>query len=223
MKTIRVLLADEHTLVRTGIRLVLEQMDGIVVVGEVNTGREVLPLLKTIPADVVLMDIHTPDFNGFAATASICQDFPRVRVVVLSIHANELYVRQALHAGAAGYLLKDVTRTELELAIKAVARGEIYLSSAVAQYVVADYRRGLRGKTGKGASDPILDVVLTTRECELLQLIAEGCTTKEIAARLYLSPKAVEARRARLMERLDIHTLAGLIRYAIRLGLVSVD
>lgn len=223
MKPIRMLLADDHTLVRDGIRLILEQMSGIVVVGEANTGREVLQLLKTTHPDVVLMDIRIPDLNGLEVTASITRDFPRVRVVVLSIHANELYVRQAVRAGAAGYLLKDVTKTELELAIKAVARGETYLSSAITQYVVADYRRGLRGKPGKGASDPSLDVVLTTRECEILQLIAEGYTTKDIAARLYLSPKAVEARRARLMERLDIHTLAGLIRYAIRLGLVSAD
>lgn len=223
MKKLRVLLADDHILVRTGLRVILEQLAGVEVVAEASTGREALRLLKTARPDIVLMDISMKDLNGLEATASIAQGYPQVRVLILSMHADEQYVRQAVRAGAAGYLVKDAAKTELELALQAVARGETYLSPAVAHHVLTDYRRRLHGKTEQRAGNPGVDVVLTPREREVLQLVAEGYTTKEIAARLHLSPKAVEARRARLMERLDIHNVAGLVRYAIRLGLVPLE
>lgn len=223
MKPIRVLLADDHTLVRTGLRLILEQMDNVEVVAEANTGREALQQVKTTSPDIILMDITMPDLNGLEATAYLAQDSPAVRVVILSVHANEQYVQQAVRADAAGYLLKDAAETELEMAIRAVSRGEMYLSAAVAKYVLTDYRRHLGGDATEGAGRGSAAETLTPRERELLQLIAEGCTTKEIAVRLHLSAKAAEARRSRLMDRLDIHDVAGLVLHAVRLGLVRVD
>jgi len=220
MKPIRVLLADDHTLVRSGIRSILEQIAGVAVVAEASTGREVLQLLKTVHPDVVLMDITMRDLNGLETTAYITRDYPKVRVVILSIHENEQFVRQAVYAGAAGYLVKGAAKSELELALKAVIRGETYLSPTIAHYVLIEYRRQLQETAGKESHT---SVVLPPRERELLQLIAEGYASKEIAARMNVSAKAVEARRARLMERLDIHNLAGLVRYAIRLGLVSSE
>jgi DNA-binding NarL/FixJ family response regulator len=220
MKPIRVLLADDHTLVRSGIRSILEQIAGVAVVAEASTGREVLQLLKTVHPDVVLMDITMRDLNGLEATAYITRDYPKVRVIILSIHDNEQFVRQAVYAGAVGYLVKDAAKPELELAVKAVMRGETYLSPTIAHYVLTEYRRQLQGTARQESRTTATP---TPRERELLQLIAEGYASKEIAARMNLSPKAVEARRARLMERLDIHNLAGLVRYAIRLGLVSPE
>jgi DNA-binding NarL/FixJ family response regulator len=220
MKSIHVLLADDHTLVRSGLRRTLEQIAEVKVVAEASTGREVLQLLKTVHPEVVLMNITMRDLGGLEATAYIKRDYPQVRVIILALHANEQCVRHAVHAGAAGYLVTDAAETELEFAVKAVMRGETYLSPAIAHYVLSEYRRHLHG-TAKEESR--MTPVLIPRERELLQLIAEGYASKEIAARMNLSPKAVEARRARLMEQLDIHNLAGLVRYAIRLGLVSPE
>ncbi|MBI3801382.1 MAG: response regulator transcription factor [Deltaproteobacteria bacterium] len=223
MTPIRVLLADDHTLVREGIRSILEQVAGVEVVAEASTGREVLQLLKTTHPDIILMDITMKDLNGMEATAQIVQEHPQVRVLILSMHANEQYVQQAVHAGAAGYLVKDAAKTDLELAIKAVARGETYLSPAVAHYVLTDYRRHLHGKAEKGANASSPGVVLTPREREILQLIAEEQTSKEIAARLHLSEHTVETHRCQLIKRLRVRGLAGLVRAAIRLGLVPPD
>jgi len=220
MKPIHVLLADDHTLVRSGLRRTLEQIADVKVVAEASTGREVLQLLKTVHPDVVLMNITMKDLGGLEATAYIARDYPQIRVIILSLHANAQFVRHAVHAGAAGYLVKDAAETELEFAVKAVMRGETYLSPAIAHCVLSEYRRHLRGTARE---EPHTTRGLIPRERELLQLIAEGYASKEIAARMNLSPKAVEARRARLMERLDIHNLAGLVRYAIHLGLVSPE
>jgi DNA-binding NarL/FixJ family response regulator len=222
MATIRVLLADDHRLVRTGIRSLLEQMAGVEVVGEAEHGREVLRLLKTVRPDVVVMDISMPELNGLEATAYITRDYPRVRVVILSVHSAEPYVLQAVQAGAAGYLLKTAAREELEIALRAVARGETYLSPVVATHVAANLRR-LRGQEPGASGAASAEVSLRTSERELLQLIAEGHTAKEIAARLHLSQKAVESRRARLMDHLDIHDLPGLVRYAIRIGVIAAE
>jgi DNA-binding NarL/FixJ family response regulator len=146
-----------------------------------------------------------------------------VRVLILSMHANEQYVQQAIHAGAAGYLVKDAAKAELELALQAVARGETYLSPAVAKYVLTDYRQRLRGKAGARKKELSRAESLTPRQREILQLIAEGRTARQIAALLHISQKTVEAHRTQIMKQLDIHNLAGLIRYAIRLGLVVLD
>lgn len=221
MATIRVLLADDHRLVRTGIRSLLEQMAGVEVLGEAEHGREVLRLLKTVQPDVVVMDISMAELNGLEATAYITRDYPQVRVLILSVHAAEPYVLQAVQAGAAGYLLKTAAREELETALRAVARGETYLSPTVATHVTANLRR-LRGESKtSGSASP--EAPLRPSERELLQLIAEGYTAKEIAARLYISKKAVESRRARLMDRLDIDDLPGLVRYAMRIGVIAAE
>lgn len=223
MKPIRVLLADDHTLVRAGIRTLLEKIAGVKVVAEASTGREALHLLKTTDPDIVLMDISMKEMNGLEATAYITQDHPQVRVLILSVHDDEQHVVHALRVGAVGYLLKNATVTDLEQAVKAVARGDTYLSPAVAKHVIADYRRRGSGKSSEREKETSLVESLTLRQREILQLIAEGHTARQIAALLHISRKTVEAHRTELMKRLDIHHVAGLIRYAIRIGLVTLD
>lgn len=221
MKPTRILLADDHTIVRAGLHMIVEKIDGVEVVGEASDGREALRLVKTTHPDLVIMDISMAGLNGLEATAYLAQEHPEVRVIILSMHASEQYVAQAIRAGAAGYVLKDAAKTELEFAVQAVARGDTYLSAAVSKHVMAGYRRRLSGEETESAAGE--GSGLSAAERELLQLIAEGHTTKQIAARLHLSVKAIEARRSRLMDHLDIHDLAGLVRYAIRLGLVSPE
>lgn len=224
MNSTRVLLVDDHLLVRAGLRTLLEQMPDTEVVGEASNGREALDLIKANPPDVVLMDITMAEMNGLVATAQVSHDFPQVRILMLSMHATKEYVTQALQAGASGYLLKDAAPTELELAIRSVMRGEKYLSPAVSTHVIADYLQRASGNlTSKADTASSSTTPLTLRQREILQLIAEGNTTKEIAAKLTLSVKTVETHRTQLMERLDIHDIAGLVRYAIRVGLVTSD
>jgi DNA-binding NarL/FixJ family response regulator len=215
MKPIRVLVADDHALVRAGFRVLLDKLPGIEVVGEASDGREVLRLLESCRPDVVLMDISMPGLNGVVAAARVTSVFPHVRVIILSMHANEEYVLQALRAGAVGYLLKDSSPAELRLAITAAARGETYLSPPVSKQVIADYVRRV------GEEESTFDR-LTPRQREVLQLIAEGSTSREIARALGISVKTVETHRARLMERLDVHDIAGLVRRAIEMGLVEL-
>ncbi len=217
MNSFKILLADNHTLVRAGIRALLEQIANVVVVGEAADGREAIKLVDQHRPNLVLMDITMPVMNGIEATARIVKEYPQVRVVMLSVHTDEEYVLQALRAGATGYLLKDAGRAELELAVAAVARGETYLSPAVSRHVVGDYFR----RTATSAEGRL--ETLTPRQREILQLIAEGKSTKEIASILNVSVKTVETHRAQLMERLDIHDVAGLVRYAIRTGVVTAD
>jgi DNA-binding NarL/FixJ family response regulator len=216
MQLIRILIADDHALVRAGIRALAQKIAGIEVVAEAADGRDALALTKLHQPDIVLMDISMPGLNGLEAAARAAKDFPSVRILILSAHADEEHVCQALRAGAAGYLLKDAGTAELEIALRAVARGETYLSPAVSKHVIADYIRRTGGESGS------LEL-LTPRQREVLQLIAEGHTTKEIARTLHLSDKTVETHRMQLMERLDIHDVAGLVRYAIRVGLVKSD
>jgi DNA-binding NarL/FixJ family response regulator len=216
MRPIKVLLADNHTLVRAGIRVLLEQIPGVTVVAEASDGREAIKLVGTEHPDVVLMDITMPVMNGLEATTRIVKEFPGTRVVMLSVHTDEEYVLQALRAGATGYLLKDAGCDELGIAVAASARNETYLSPAVSRHVVGDYVR----RTGVGESRL---ASLTPRQREILQLVAEGKSTKEIASILDVSVKTVETHRAQLMERLDIHDVAGLVRYAIRAGIVTAD
>ncbi len=220
MKPISVLLADDHTLVRAGLRTLVDALPDVQVVAEASDGRAALRLIKTLRPDVVLMDIGMAGMNGLEATARAAKEFPQVRIIMLSMHTSEEYVLRALRSGATGYLLKDANPAELEIAIRAVANGETYLSPGVSKHVVAEYLRRVGAvSAGVAAENPYAS--LTPRQRETLQLIAEGHSTKQIAQILGLSVKTVESYRAELMERLNIHDIAGLVRYAIRTGLTS--
>ncbi|MFZ2307105.1 MAG: response regulator transcription factor [Rhodoferax sp.] len=214
MTIVRVLLADDHTLVRAGLRKLLESIPDMDVVGEAGDGLELLELTERLQPQLVLMDIAMPRLNGLETTGRLVKAWPNIRVLILSMHQNGEYVRQALRQGAVAYLLKDAAPLELELAIRAVLKGETYLSPAVSKGVVSDYVHRLR------TEDEPADA-LTPRQREVLQLIATGQSTKEIARKLDLSIKTVETHRTQLMKQLDIHEIAGLVRFAIRAGLVS--
>lgn len=224
MSNISVILADDHILVRSGIRALLRDLPSIQVVAEASDGREALRLVEIHRPDIVIMDIAMAGMNGIEATMRLTKEFPDVRVIILSMHTNEEYVLQALRAGASGYLLKDAGISELELAIKAVAHGETYLSPPVSKHVISDYirRLGVEAREDENSDQAPLER-LTLRQREILQLIAEGLTTQEIAQKLDISVKTVETHRMQLMERLDIHDVAGLVRFAIRVGLVALD
>jgi DNA-binding NarL/FixJ family response regulator len=216
MTSLRVLLADDHTLVRAGLRKLLEAIPDLEVVGEAEDGLALLALAEALQPDLVLLDIAMPHLNGLDALLRLHDTWPAIRVLILSMHQNDEYVRQALRGGAAGYLLKDAAPLELELAIDAVQRGETWLSPALTRGVLSDYVQRLRGEEA-------LPGQLTPRQREVLQLIAEGHGSKEIARRLELSVKTVETHRSQLMKQLDIHEIAGLVRYALRTGLISGD
>jgi len=212
---IRILLADDHVLVRAGLRALLENLTGCQIVAEASDGNEVLRLLEVNQPDIVLMDIAMPGLNGLEATAHIVKEFPTVRVIILSMYANAEYVRRALRAGALGYLVKDASAKEFEFAIRSVAQGEAYLSAAAAKH------RSIR-KEPQTNTDGAIEH-LTPRQREILKLIAEGYTTLEIAQLLNISVKTAETHRTELMERLDLHDIAGLVRFAIRTGLLPPD
>jgi DNA-binding NarL/FixJ family response regulator len=212
---IRVLLADDHALVRAGIRSLLGAMAEVQVVGEASSGEEALELAQRQHPDVVLMDIAMRGITGLEAAAAMRERLPSVRVVILSMHSGEEYVLQALRAGAAGYLLKDAATGERELALRSVMRGESWLSPAVSRQVVEGYVQRTGGETAPE--------VLTARQREVLRLVAGGKSTKEIAFLLNLSVKTVETHRAQIMDRLGIRDVAGLVRYALRTGLVPPD
>lgn len=216
VKPIRILLADDHQLVRAGLRALLENIPGVEVAAETGDGREALNLVKTKQPDVVFMDIAMPELNGLEATSRLVKEFPEARVIILSMHANEEYVLQALKAGASGYLLKDAAAPELELAIQSVARGEMYLSPTISRQVVEAYLQRTASK-----KSPLEQ--LTPRQREILQLIAEGKSTKEIAFTLKVSVKTVETHRVQLMDRLKIHDVPGLVRFAMRTGLIPPE
>jgi DNA-binding NarL/FixJ family response regulator len=216
-KTIRVLLADDHTLVRAGIRALLEKVPGLEVAGEAGDGREVLDLIKMHQPDVVLMDITMPNLNGLQALARITRDFPKVRVIILSMHHNDEYVWQALKAGASGYLLKKSATAELETALQRVVRGEVYLSREIS----TGFTRKFPLEQIARSHSPLEQ--LTSRQREILQMLAEGQTTKAIASVLSVSDKTVEYHRARLMASLNIFDVPGLVRFAMRTGLISAE
>jgi DNA-binding NarL/FixJ family response regulator len=211
----RVLLADDHALVRAGLRSLLNGMPGVEVVAEASDGAEALELAMRERPDVVLMDIAMKGMGGLEATTRLRAELPQSKVIILSMHSSEEYVLQALHAGAAAYLIKDAATAELELALKSVARGETYLSPAISRQVVDGYVQRV-GAAAEG--DP-----LTPRQREVLKRIAEGRSTKQIAFDLNLSVKTVETHRAQIMERLSIRDVAGLVRYAMRTGLVPPE
>jgi len=216
MNMTRVLLADDHALVRAGIRALMEKIPNVEVVGEAGTGRKALELVRSTSPNIVLMDIAMTELGGLEALPRITKDFPSVNVIILSAHANEEYVIRALREGASGYMLKDSATTELELAINSVIQGKVYLSPSISRTVIDDYLQRV-----SGAVSPLEQ--LTSRQREILQLIAEGKNTKEIAADLDISIKTVESHRLQLMDRLNIHDIPGLVRYAIRSGLVSAE
>ncbi len=213
---IRLLLADDHLLIRASLRSLLSEFPGLEVVAEASDGREALELVGKHQPNVVLMDISMAGLNGLEATRLIRKEYPNTHVIVLSMHASERHVLQALRAGAQGYILKESAPRELELAIDSVARGKLFLSPSISRQVIEVFL-GQMGDT----ADPLDQ--LTPRQREILQLIAEGHSSKQIAHRLAASVKTIESHRASLMERLDIHDIAGLVRYAIRQGLVSPD
>jgi len=222
MQTNKVLLADDHTLVRAGIRSLLKNIPGFEVVAEADNGRDALKLIEQHHPDLVLLDIAMSELNGLEVAARLNKEHPEIHVIILSMHSSEEYVLQALRAGASGYLLKDSAPTELELALRSVSRGETYLSPSISKHVVDDYLRRVSSKGDDKVSLPGLQE-LTSRQREILQLIAEGNSTKEIAEKLILSVKTIESHRIQLMERLGIHDIAGLVRYAIRMGIVSPE
>ena len=214
MGATRAVLADDHDIVRAGLRLLLEGLPDIEVVGEADTGQEALRLIQKLRPGLALLDIEMPGPSGLVVTARALQELPDLRVVILSMHEEPEFVYQAFRAGAKGYLLKGSTTEELELAVRSALRGETYVSPAVANNVVAGYVAHQ-----EPSSNPL--AMLTPRQRQILQLIAEGHGTKEIAYRLTVSVKTVETHRAQLMDRLDIHDVPGLVRLAVRVGLVS--
>lgn len=218
MERIRVLLAEDHTIVRKGLRALLEGVASIEVVGEAADGREALAQVEQSPADVVLMDLTMPGLSGLEATRQIKERFPQVRVLVLTMHADEEYIFQVLRAGASGYLVKQAAPEELVAAIHAVYQGASFLSPTISKRVIDEYVR--RAEEGV-VTDPYDK--LTPREREVLQLIAEGHSNREIAEQLTISIKTVESHRAHLMEKLDLHNTAELTRYAIRKGLIGLE
>lgn len=218
----RIVLVDDHTLVRAGLRALLESIDEVTAISEAGDGQSALELIAAEAPDVALLDISMPGLNGLDVAARVARDSPRTKLVILSMHSSPSHVAQALRVGAAGYLLKDAAAEELPLALRAVMRGENYLSPAVSRQVVAGYLAASSSDRPAEAT-PALDDLLTPRQREILQLVAESKSSKEVAVLLGLSVKTVEAHRSQIMERLGIHDLAGLVRYAIRIGLVSAE
>jgi DNA-binding NarL/FixJ family response regulator len=212
METIRVLLADDHKLVRAGIRSLLEEISGVEVVGEAGDGQEVVRLVEEHEPDLVLTDIAIPGLNGLEVTRHLTKTFPHVRVVILTMYTDDEHVYLALQAGAAGYLVKASAREELELAIRAVARGDTYLSPPISK--IMEHSHGTQVGPLRG---------LSSRQTQVLQLIARGKTTKQIALELKISVKTVESHRMQLMDRLEIHDIPGLVRFAVKVGLVELE
>src|SRR5579872_99374 len=210
-RMIRILLADDHAMVRQGFRLILASQPDMEIVGEAGNGRETLDMAEKLKPDLVVMDVAMPELNGIEATRRLAESSPRTRVLALSMHKDSVYVREILRAGARGYLLKDSIDKDLVSAVRAVAKGDGYLSPGVSEAVLSDYR--------KHVTDP-LDL-LTSREREVLQMIAEGKTNKEIAQTLQLSVYTVDAHRGRIMEKLNLHSTGELVRFAVRNGLVD--
>jgi DNA-binding NarL/FixJ family response regulator len=211
MKRIRILLADDHAVVRQGFKMILDAQPDMEIVGEAANGREVLALAEEVRPDVVVMDVAMPELNGIEATRRLAASMPHARVLALSMHKDSVYVREILRAGARGYVLKESGAGDLVKAVRAVAAGEGYLSPAVSNAVLDDYRRHV--------TNPI--DLLTTREREVLQMLAEGKTNKEIAAVLDLSVYTIEAHRGRIMEKLNLHSINDLVRFAVRNGLID--
>jgi DNA-binding NarL/FixJ family response regulator len=211
MRKTRILLADDHAVVRQGFKMLLSAQPDMEIVGEAANGREAVDSAESLRPDVVVMDVAMPELNGIEATRRLAASAPHTRVIALSMHKDSVYVREILRAGARGYLLKDSGAEDLVSAIRAVAKGESYLSPAVSNAVLDDYRRHV--------TNPI--DLLTSREREVLQMLAEGKTNKEIAGVLNLSVYTVDAHRGRIMEKLNLHSINDLVRFAVRNGIIE--
>lgn len=216
---IRVLLVDDHRLFRSGLRSLLESEEGIEVVGEASNGRAAIEMLDQCRPTVVVMDITMPDLNGVEATRQVLDQSPEARVIALSMHSDRRFIEGMLRAGASGYLLKDCASKELVQAVRAVADGQTFLSPSIAEAVVGSLLSASEGPKGGGRTA----AELSGREREVLQLLAEGLSAKEIAHRLHLSSKTIETHRANIMSKLDLHSIADLTKYAIREGLTPLD
>lgn len=227
---IRIALVDDHALVRAGLRALLDRLQGVEVVGEASDGREALKLIETTTPDIVLMDLSMRGLGGIEATSRVAQIAPATRVIVVSMHTDPQSVLGAIEAGAAGYMSKDAGLGELDLAIRSVSRGGTFLSPTISRHVLDDYRRRLadgdvpaEAERQPGASERALLARLTPRQREVLQLLAEGASSRKMARVLGVSIKTIETHRAQLMQRLAIHDVAGLVRFAIRAGIVRAD
>jgi DNA-binding NarL/FixJ family response regulator len=219
MPKISVLLADDHVIVRSGLRALIDGMDDAEVIAEASNGRDAVTLARRLNPNVALLDIAMPQLNGIEATARIAQECPNTRVVMLSMHTTAQYVTAAIRAGALGYVVKDAAVDELAEALRCAAKGRSYVSASVSSHLV----QALQRPTGEGGAQlPSVDT-LSSRQRETLQLIAEGHSTRTIAEFLHISPKTVETHRSELMRRLSIFDVAGLTRYALREGLISGD
>jgi DNA-binding NarL/FixJ family response regulator len=216
MKKIRVLLADDHTLMRRGLRLIVEQQPDLVVVGEAEDGRQAVALSASLKPDVAVLDIGMPNLNGIEAAKQITDGESGAAVVILSMHADETYILRALRAGARGYLLKDSAESDLVRAIRSVAEGKSFFSPAVSKVMLEDYVKKLQRTGSEDSYD-----LLTPREREILQLVAEGKSNKEVANLLHLSVYTVETHRANIMEKLKLKSVPELILYAVRKGIIS--
>ena len=208
-RSIKILLADDHTIVRQGLKLILSAHADLAVIGEAANGREAVDLAEKLKPDIVLMDVAMPELNGIEATRRMVAANPRIKVLVLSMHKEAVYVREILKAGARGYILKDAIDTELLNAVRSVAKGDGYISPAVSGALLNDYR--------KDVTDPV--DLLSGREREVLQLIAEGKTNKEIATHLNLSVYTIDSHRGKIMEKLNLHSTGELVRFALKHGL----
>lgn len=213
---LRLLVVDDHKIVRDGLRSLIERQDGLNLIGEADNGRTAVRLARELNPDMVIMDVSMPDMNGVEATRQIVHENPAIKVIALSMHADKQYVSRMLRAKAAGYLLKDCAFDELATAIRTVQAGNLYLSPGVTSVVIEDYVQLANGQTATAS-------VLSARELEVLQLLAEGYGTKTIGAKLCISAKTVESHRRHVMDKLDIHTVAELTKYAIREGLTTLE
>ncbi len=214
---IRIILADDHAIVRHGLNKLIQQQEDMEVIAQTEDGHSTVELTRELSPDMVIMDIGMPDLNGIDATRQIIHEFPQVKVIGLSMHCGQKFVIEMLKAGASGYLLKDCALEELTTAIKAVASGKTYLSPSITDVVVENYVRNSQKKESSAFS------LLSQREREVLQLMAEGKTTKQIGLHLHISPKTVEGHRLRLMEKLNMDSVAKLTKYAVQEGLTSPE
>jgi DNA-binding NarL/FixJ family response regulator len=216
LKKIRILIADDHGIVRKGLRLQLEQNTDFEVVGEATEGREAVRMAEELQPDVVIMDIAMPKLNGIQATTQLVKKNPQVGVIILSMYSDETYLMRTLAAGAKGYLLKDSADVDLHRAVEVVAQGKPFFSPAIADTLLEDYMRQLQQRGLQDSYD-----LLTEREKEILQLLAEGKSNKDVAGILNLSTNTVETHRTRIMQKLDLHSTADIVLYAVRKGIIS--